>query len=353
MILGTGMAILTAVYPPQKRGQAIGLASAVTYIGLASGPVLGGIMNQYLGWRSIFYLMGLIGLVGAFMIWQGLRGEWVGKEGESFDGQGSLLYTIGIVAVLYGFSSISSIVWAKYAAIAGLGLLVLFVVVELKVSNPILPVSLFKHNQVFSFSNLATLINYSATFAVIFLLSLFLQVVDGYNSQQTGLILLAQPVIMAVFSPLSGSLSDRIEPRLVASLGMGLSAVSLLGFAFLRPNSSVWMVIALQAVIGLGMALFVSPNTNAIMSSVQPRFYGIASSIMATMRLAGQALSMAVVTMIISIFIGNAVLSSSTASGLVSSMHTSFLVFAILCALGVIASLAWGQVSHPPTQSET
>lgn len=350
MILGTGMAILIAVYPPQKKGQAMGLALAVTYVGLVIGPALGGIMNQQLGWRSIFYLTTFFALIASLIIWQRLRGEWVGAEGGGFDLLGSILYIIGIAAFLYGLSSISSIFWAKYAAIAGLGLLVLFVVVELKVSHPILQASLFR-NQTFFFSNLAALINYSATFAVTFLLSLFLQVVVGYSSQQAGLILLAQPIIMAVFSPLFGSLSDRIEPRLLASLGMGLSAVGLLGFVFLRPDSPVWMLIILQAVMGLGTAIFVSPNNNAIMSSVQPKFYGLASSTMATMRLIGQAMSMAVVTMIISAFIGHAAFSSATVPELVSSMHTLFLVFTILCVLGVFASLARGPVRPSPTLS--
>jgi MFS family permease len=129
MILSTGMAILTATYPPKKRGQAMGLSTAVAYIGLTTGPVLGGIMNQHLGWRSIFYLTAFLGLIAALIIWQRLRGEWVVAEGESFDRLGSILYIIGIATVLYGLSSLSNIFWAKYAAIAGLGLLVLFVVV--------------------------------------------------------------------------------------------------------------------------------------------------------------------------------------------------------------------------------
>jgi MFS family permease len=231
-----------------------------------------------------------------------------------------------------------------------LGLLFLFFVGELKAFHPILQVSLFRFNQTFSFSNLAALINYSSTFAIIFFLSLFLQVVDGYSSQQAGLMLLVQPVIMAVFSPLSGSLSDKIEPRMLASLGLGLNAAGLFGFAFLNPDSSIGMIMSLQAVIGLGSALFVSPNTNAIMSSVEPKFYGAASSIMATMRLIGQGLSMAVVTMVIYVFIGHAAFSSSTASELVSSIHLSFLIFTILSMLGVLASLARGHARISSTK---
>lgn len=344
LIFGTGMAILTSVYPPQKRGKALGLSTAVTYIGLSTGPVLGGIMNQNLGWRSIFYLTAFIGATAALLIWKRLEGEWVGAKGERFDRTGSLLYIIGISALLYGLSSIANIGWAKYAVLAGLALLALFVFAELKLPHPILQASLFLHNQAFTFSNLAALINYSATFAVTFLLSLYLQVVLGYSSQQAGLILLVQPVMMAVFSPLSGSLSDRIEPRLVASLGMGMSTLGLLGFTFLNTSTPIWIIMSLQAGIGVGFALFTSPNTNAVMSSVQPRFYGIASSTLGTMRLVGQATSMAVVTMIIAMYVGHASFSSSSAAALLASMHTSFIIFTILCVFGVLASLARGQV---------
>lgn len=351
LIFGTGMAILTSVYPPQKRGQALGYSTAVTYLGLSVGPVLGGIMNQNLGWRSIFYLTACIGLVAALIIWRRLVGEWAGAKNERFDRLGSLFYALGLSILLYGLSSLANVFWAKYAAVLGVVLLLIFVAIELKLDHPILQASLFRHNQAFTFSNLAALINYSATFAIGFLLSLYLQLVIGYNSQQAGLILLVQPVIMAVFSPLSGSLSDRIEPRLVASLGMGLSTIGLFGLTFVTSNTPIVFIMSLQVLMGLGFALFSSPNTNAIMSSVQPRFYGIASSTLGTMRLVGQASSMAVVTMVIAIYVGHASLTASSAPAILSSMHTSFLVFTVLCVLGVFASLARGQVRPDPADA--
>lgn len=348
LIFGTGMAILTSVYPPQKRGQALGYSTAVTYLGLSVGPVLGGIMNQNLGWRSIFYLTACIGMFAALIIWKRLEGEWTGASNDRFDRLGSLFYISGLSILLYGLSSLVNVAWAKYAAAAGLFLLLLFVAVELNVEHPILQASLFRRNQAFTFSNLAALINYSATFAISFLLSLYLQLVVGYNSGQAGLILLVQPVIMAVFSPMSGSLSDRIEPRLVASLGMGLSTLGLFGLSFVSANTHIIAIMSLQVLSGLGFALFSSPNTNAVMSSVQPRFYGIASSTLGTMRLVGQASSMAIVTMIIALYIGHASFNASNAPAVLSSMHTSFRVFTVLCILGVFASLARGQVRPTP-----
>lgn len=352
LIFGTGMAILTSVYPPQKRGQALGYSTAVTYLGLSVGPVLGGIMNQNLGWRSIFYLTACIGIIAALIIGNRLVGEWAGAKNERFDRLGSLFYALGLSILLYGLSSLVNVSWAKYAVVLGLVLMLIFVAIELKVEHPILQASLFRHNQAFTFSNLTALINYSATFAISFLLSLYLQLVVGYNSQQAGLILLVQPVIMAVFSPLSGSLSDRIEPRLVASLGMSLSTIGLFGLSFIEPATPISLIMALQVLIGLGFALFSSPNTNAVMSSVQPRFYGIASSTLGTMRLVGQACSMAVVTMVIAMYVGHASFDASSAPSIMSSMHTSFWVFTVLCVLGVFASLARGQVRSDPVNSQ-
>ena len=272
---------------------------------------------------------------------------------RAFDSKGSFFYILSLGAVLYGLSSLSNVVWAKFLVAAGLALLGLFILIGLKAPHPILQASLFLNNRAFTFSNMAALINYSATFAVTFLLSLYLQVVRGYSSQHAGMILLVQPVIMAIFSPLSGSLSDRVAPRIVASLGMGLSTAGLFGLIFLNSAFPIWGLVGLQAFIGLGFALFSSPNTNAVMSSVQARFYGVASSTLGTMRLVGQAMSMAVVTMVIALYLGHTTLSMASAPRLLSSMRTSFIVFSLLCSLGVFASLSRGQQHPAPSEPGT
>lgn len=344
MIFSTGMAILTSAYPPQKRGKALGYSVAVTYLGLSIGPVLGGMMNHYLGWRSIFYMTTLLGLLAALTIQLRLRGEWTGAQGEKFDVVGSLLYMISLLAILYGLSSISSSPWIAYLLAVGLGLMVVFIVWELKIDYPILQVRLFKENKGFAFSNLAAMINYSATFAVTFLLSVYLQVVRGYSSQAAGLVLLAQPLVMAILSPLAGTLSDRMEPRVVASIGMSCSALSLFFFIFLQPGTAPGWVVGNLILAGLGFALFASPNNNAIMGSVNIRLYGTASSILGTMRLVGQAISMSIVTLLITVFIGKVQLSQASPEALLTCMRFSFIVFTLLCLLGIFASLARGSL---------
>lgn len=344
MIFSTGMAILTSVYPPHKRGRALGYSVAVTYLGLSVGPVLGGMMNHYWGWRSIFYLTTLLGLLAVAGIHFWLRSEWAGARGEKFDTSGSLLYIAGLLAFLYGLSSIADFIWSRYLVLLGVVLLFLFMFWELRSDYPILQVRLFKHNMAFTFSNLAAMINYSATFAVTFLLSVYLQVVRGYDSQAAGLILLAQPLVMAILSPLAGTLSDRLEPRLVASLGMGCSALSLFFFIFISATTApVWLVANLL-LAGLGFALFASPNNNAIMGSVPACLYGIASSTLGTMRLVGQAISMSIVTLLIALFVGRVPLAEANPATFLACMQVSFIVFTVISILGVLASLKRGSL---------
>jgi MFS family permease len=220
--------------------------------------------------------------------------------------------------------------------------LVVFVWGQGRTPHPVLDLAVFRHLG-FAFGNLAALINYSATFAVAFLLSLYLQVVRGLDAGVTGVVLLAQPVLMMLLSPVAGRLSDRIAPRLVASAGLACTAAGLTVCARLDAGSPVAMVVAAQAVIGVGFGLFSSPNTNAVMSAVERRHFGIAAAVLATMRLVGQALSMALVTVLFAVALGNAEVSPSMAPQLLKAIRTAFAVFAALNVLAVFASLARGR----------
>jgi MFS family permease len=212
------------------------------------------------------------------------------------------------------------------------------------VKNPLLDISLFRHNTVFAFSNMAALINYSATSAVTFLLSIYLQYIKGLNPQTAGFILISQPVVMAVFSPLAGRLSDRIEPRVVASLGMTFIAIGLALFAFFGGETSLLMVTINLVLLGFGFALFSSPNTNAVMSAVEKRWYGVAAATLATMRLTGQMLSMGIVMLIIAVTMGRVAITPEYYPEFLKGMKASFIIFSALCVVGIFASLARGKV---------
>jgi len=203
-------------------------------------------------------------------------------------------------------------------------------------------------------SNLAALINFSATYSIVYLLSLYLQVIRGFSAQAAGFILLIQPVLMAIVSPYAGRLSDRFEPQIVASIGMSLTAVGLAVLVTIDYNTSIWLIAGVLLLQGLGFALFGSPNMNAVMSSVDRRFYGVASSTTGTMRLVGQALSMALVSFIFAANLGDAKITSAIAPELLSSSKMAFGIFTVLCFAGVFASLSRGKVhtrETPPSES--
>ncbi len=275
LMFGTGVAIVSAVFPPGV-GRALGI-NWPTYWAVV-GPVLGGIMTERLGWRSVFIVAAVLAAVVAALMAFFVKADWKvpGVRGR-FDLVGSIVYVTSLVGLTWGLSELPSLLGALLLA-GGLVAFLLFIWWESKNANPLLDLWLFRRNRVFAFSNLAALINYSATFAVGFLLSLYLQYIRGYSAETAGLILIAQPVLMALVSPWAGRLSDRVEPRLVASTGMALAVVGLAFLIFLGPDTSIVFLLFVLALLGLGFALFSSPNTNTIMSSVQPQHYGLASS---------------------------------------------------------------------------
>jgi EmrB/QacA subfamily drug resistance transporter len=340
-MFGTNVAILTSVLPPGRRGAALGWNVAAVYLGLSLGPFLGGVLTEHAGWRSLFHLSALLGATVAVVAALGLRGEWAESRGEPFDGAGSLLYAVGLLAVMYGFSRLPSRAGGLLVA-GGLVTLLAFADWERRVRHPVLPVRLFCSNRGFAFSNLAALVNYSATFAVGFLLSLHLQYVVGLGAQAAGLVLVAQPLLMMLLSPVAGRLSDRVAPRIVASLGMGVTVLGLALLGVLGPTTPLSYIVACLAVLGCGFGLFSSPNTNAVMGSVERRMYGVAAASLATMRLSGQMLSMAIAMLLLSCFVGGVALTPAQSGPLVAAVRTAFGVFAVLCVAGVFASLARG-----------
>ncbi|MBE0518971.1 MAG: MFS transporter [Thermoplasmata archaeon] len=343
MIFGTSIALLTSVYPAQERGKALGMTVSVVYIGGALGPVLGGFLTSYLGWRSIFLVI-IPGI--AAVIWIGskkLVGDWYEARGEEFDHVGSLFYVLAITAVIIGFTFLREPLGLALT-IAGTVILMIFIAWEMRHASPVFDMRLFSRNRVFAFSNLAALINYSATFGVSFLVSLYLQYVRGYSPEQTGMVLVSQMVVMALFSPIAGRLSDVIEPRIIASTGMCITAIGLALISFFDDGTAVWMMVVVLGFLGFGFALFSSPNTNAIMSSVDRRQFGTASASVGTMRLVGQVLSLGIATIFISIYLGSQELTSELAPQFLNAFQPAFITFSILCLLGTLASLSRGRV---------
>jgi MFS family permease len=248
------------------------------------------------------------------------------------------------LAMMYGFSTMPSI-RAAFLVAAGIICLICFVLFEIKVTYPIVDINLFRHNKVFAYSNLAALINYASTFAVTFLLSLYLQQVEAMTPQYAGLILVTQPVVQALFSPLTGRMSDRIEPRLLASWGMTCTFIGLIMLIFLDAGSALSYILICLMIHGFGFALFSSPNTNAVMGSVERHVYGVASATLSTMRQVGMTLSMGIVMMTMSMLLGTTDITPAHPREFIESMRISFAIFALLCLGGIFASMARGTVN--------
>jgi EmrB/QacA subfamily drug resistance transporter len=343
MLAATAVALLTTVYPANRRGRVLGINVAATYLGLSVGPALGGVLTQNVGWRSIFYLSALLGLgVIGVVVWK-LKGEWHGAKGEKLDHVGSVIYLVGLVVLVYGVTVLPARTGAWLIAGGAAGLAA-FIWWEMRTTSPVLDMSLFRKSKPFAFSNLAALINYSATYAVSFLLSLYLQYLKGFDPETAGLILVAMPAMQAIFSPLAGRLSDRVEPRLIASMGMTMTTAGLVIFIFVNGRTPLNFIIGNLVLIGFGFALFSSPNTNAVMSSAPRIAYGVASATLATMRQIGMLLSMAIVMLMFVLYIGSDEITPEYYPFFQESMRTSFIVFAGLCFAGVFASLARGKV---------
>lgn len=345
MIFGTGIAIVTSIYPASQRGRALGIVLTSVYAGLSAGPFLGGLLTNYLGWKSIFYTNAIVGAVVVVTTLVKIKGEWAESRGEKFDMIGSFLYVVPFTVAIYGFTSLPA---ARGFAMLAIGLagLVLFGIWELRVKHPIFEMDLLMDNRAFLFSNLATLINYSATFAITFLISLYLQYVKGLSPQVAGLVLVSQPSMQALLSSFTGRVSDRVEPRIVSSLGMASLLIGLLFLSFLKETTGTYLIVLNLLFLGFGFALFVSPNTNAIMSAVDKKFYGVASGTLATMRVVGQTLSMGVVMFMFAHYMGEAQITPEYHEKFLRSMQVIFLIFACLSFLGIFASMARGKIHN-------
>ncbi len=345
MTYSTGLAVLISVFPPGERGRVLGINTATVYLGLSTGPFLGGLLTQYFGWRSLFIsVIPLCFLILYCAFWK-LEGEWAEAKGEGFDWPGSVVYSLSLLLIMYGFTLLPAGVGIGLVLIgfSGVGI---FARWEARAKSPILNVGLFR-NRVFVFSNVSALINYGSTFCVAFLLSLYLQYTKGLTPEAAGLVLVSQPLVQTICSPFSGRLSDRIEPRIVASTGMSFTAAGLFLLCLLNEKTSLLYVSMTLTLLGFGLALFSSPNVNSVMGSVEQKFFGITSAMLSTMRQGGYMLSMGMVTVIFSIYIGRVQITPEYYGLFLKSLKIAFFIAALLCVTGIFTSLSRGKKMRP------
>jgi EmrB/QacA subfamily drug resistance transporter len=343
MLFSTSLAIVTEVYGPGERGRALGITIATVYAGLSIGPFLGGILTDQFGWPAIFLVNVPLGILTIVLTWRGVPHEWADAAGERFDRGGAVIYGMMLFTLIYGmllFPDPAGFAWIALSLIAA----GVFSWWESCSLSPLIDFSVFAGNRTFLFSNIAAMINYGATYGVSVLLSLYLQYIQGFSAASAGLILIAQPVVQMIFSPIAGRLSDRVEPQIVSTAGMTITAAGLFFFIFLTPTTSLYAIVAGLMVLGLGYGLFSSPNTNAIMSSVTMKHLGIASGMNATMRSLGQLLSMAIAMFCFAIFIGPVTITPPLYPALMTSLTVAFTVFTVLCVIGAGASYVRGTI---------
>lgn len=342
----TGPAILVSAFLPQYRGRVLGISVSAVYLGLAFGPFAGGLLTQYLGWRSIFYIATLLGTLTTLVAFLFLgKDEKPDNANKSIDLKGTAFYMTGLVMLVYGSARIPSLLgWLLMAV--GVLALVVFWILESRSPLPVIDTRLFTCNRLFAYSNLAALINYSATFAIVFLLSLYLQKIQGLSPRDAGAILVAQPIMMALFSPVAGRLSDHIQPRWLTTLGMSMCTAGLAAFAFVSATTPVGILVALLIWVGLGFAFFSSPNMNTIMSSVDKSRYGLASGTAATMRVIGQITSMTIATLFFASLLGNQAIETVSDDLFLKAMKWGFISFSTLSIFGIYFSFNRGKMKR-------
>lgn len=339
MIVSTSFAILASVFPPDRRGRAMGVVVSGVYLGLSAGPTLAGLMITHLGWRWIFYTAVPVELLALAVTLLKLKGEWADARGKRFDWIGSAIYMVSLFVLIVGVTQLKTMDTAKWIAVAGLAGIGFFLYFESRTESPVLDIRLLSTNRTFTLSNIATWINYSASFGVAFFFSIYLQVIKGLSPQAAGFVMIVQPIVQMVIAPVSGRLSDRYSPARIATFGMALCAAGLAFSALLTARTPISMIYVILVLLGLGFGFFSTPNTTAVLGSVAPVHYGIASSMLATMRSTGMLASMTITTVLLGVFMGSRPVTPETGPLFIRSMHTTLIIFSLMSLLGIGFSL--------------
>lgn len=347
MVLSGSLALVAAAYPPEMRGRKIGLVSAFTYAGLSVGPVLGGYVTGHFGWRAVFLMSAPLGLAATAMCLFGMGETPRNATGERMDWRGGLAYAASVCLIMLGAAHARELPLGPAMIGAGVIGLALFLRLQTHTPCPLLDVGLLRRNRFFTLSCLAALGSYAATFGLTFFMSLYLQYAKGLPPRLAGLVLLAQPVMQVVASPLSGRLSERMAPARLATIGMLISAAGLFAAAVtVGPDTPLWLLILELAVIGTGFGVFVTPNSTAIMGSVQKRQFGLASGMVASMRTLGMAVSMTSITLVFAVFMSDAAIAPDTLPAFLTSLRVGLAAFAVYSCLGVLLSFLRGARSE-------
>ena len=329
-------AIVTENIPPEQRGQAFGMVSMMTYLGLTVGPSLGGWLAHAFSWRTIFYINVPVGVLALTLCWIFIPGKPPLETSRRFDIPGALLFLAGLTGFLLGMNKGAEWGWSSPAVLSLLTgsavLLAIFIQVERRSAEPMLDLGLFRV-PLFSMSTISAVLNYICVYSLTFLMPFFLIQGRGLDSAKAGLLITIQSIVMAITAPISGALSDRIGSRLPGMLGMGVLGAGLFLLSRLGPDSALWLVGLGLGLAGLGTGAFISPNTSALMGSAPRSQQGVASGIQATARSFGMVLGIGLAGAIFT-----TQLAQNTPDALYRGISQGFLVAAGVAVLGIISS---------------
>lgn len=297
LLVTNSTAIVTDAFRKGQVGLGLGINQIAGAAGFLIGPIVGGLLTEW-SWRWVFLFNVPLAIFGALWgIWR-LREPVRPLTRQHIDWFGSITLTIGLACSLLALSMIAFPMLSEGTIVAlfviGIASLIIFGVVEPRIKEPIVNLRLFR-DRLFSLANLSGLLNGIARGAVLFLLIFFLQGPYGKDPLTAGLMLIPFGAAFMLIGPLSGRLSDHVGSRLLAPIGLAISAIALLGLSTVTQNTPFWLLSLYMALMGGGSGFFVSPNTNAIMSSVEPHTRGAASGILSMLNNTGQMLSIAIV----------------------------------------------------------
>ncbi|HLY31662.1 MAG TPA: MFS transporter, partial [Ktedonobacterales bacterium] len=298
LVMAISPAMLTSAFPSSERGRALGLNALIVALGVSAGPTIGGVITQYLTWRWIFYVNAPIGVIGLIATLRLLTEpvRWEREKFAGFDLAGAGLLAIGLATLTLGLSFGQEWGWATARTLGAIGIgvvaLVVMVIVESRLPNPLIKLRLLTH-RVFASANISLVLSFLALFAVSFLLPFYFEQLRGFSVIESGLLLTPLPLTIAIVAPISGRLADRIGTRWLAASGLTLACVGLVLISQLNAQSTLFDIIWRLSFTGVGQGLFQSPNNSALMGAAPRQLQGSAAGFLATGRVVGQSLSVA------------------------------------------------------------
>lgn len=355
MVMGTSMALITSVYKAGNRGLALGLNTACIYIGLTVAPAIGGYITDNYGWKMVLFIPAPLACFLILALLTCIKTDWKRSTHSPFDWYGAItfaLWAFSLVMGISGLPKLGNIVWLLFS-FTTLGL---FLWHQSRTSEPLIKLKLFKQSRTFSMSLGTAMLMYASNYPIGFLLSLYLQYIKGIEAFQAGQIMLTQALGMALLAPFSGKLSDYIEPRILSTIGCLIVASGFMFLSQMDIDTSTKSISTSLFCIGIGFGLFSSPNTNAILSTVDVNDNGVASATINLARVSGNLVGISLVNLLVQLMIGGQQINTDNYPQLLATLNWALSISCCFVIIASILSASRGRTilsPHPKTSEQT